>query len=463
MIALVDCNNFYVSCERTLDPSLNGRPVVVLSNNDGVVISRSNEAKALGIPMAAPVFQYKDIIKKHNVVSFSANFNLYMQLSERVMSVVNDYSPEVEVYSVDEAFIDMNGLEWKKPEQYLAAMRARIFAEVGIPVSVGIAETKTLTKVASEFVKKKQLPEGVLNISGEEVRDQYLRDLAVGDLWGIGRRFGAFLHEQHINTAHELMQKPDHWILKHLHIGGLKMVTELRGTPCFPVEANLVPPKQIMRSRSFGNYVESLADLKEAAALFVSMAAESLRAHKLVARTAGVFVNTNMFNDDDKYANTANDALAEPTAYTPALIAHVHRLLEGIYKPGFRYRKLGIILTDLFPAEKMQLTFSFNEGALKKHEALMGTLDSLNSKYKENHLVMLAAEGIDHSWRSKQEHLSTDSPAYVDPTQRTRFLTTVSAPNHERKTSKREKYTLDPAQDARALGKQIAERMMANR
>lgn len=463
MIALVDCNNFYVSCERTLDPSLNGRPVVVLSNNDGVVISRSNEAKALGIPMAAPVFQYNHIIAKHNVVSFSANFNLYMQLSEKVMAIVNDFSPEVEVYSVDEAFIDMTGLEWKKPQQYLGSLRARVLNDVGIPVSVGIAETKTLTKVASEFVKKNQIAEGVLNICGEEVRGQYLRSLEVGDLWGIGRRFGEFLNGQRIKTAYELMNQPDAWILKHLHIGGLKMAWELRGTPCFPVAANVVPPKQIMRSRSFGTYVESLSDLKEAAALFVSMAAESLRAHKLVARTAGVFLSTNLYNDDERYSGALNDALNEPTAYTPALISHVHRLLDSLYRPGLRYRKLGIILTDLFAAEKMQLTFSFNEGEMKKHESLMGTLDKLNAKYKENHLVMLAAEGVEHSWKSKQEHLSSETPVYVDPTQRTRFLTTTTTPTHEKKPSRREKYTLDPAQDARALGKQIAERMMANR
>ncbi|MBS1902785.1 MAG: Y-family DNA polymerase [Bacteroidetes bacterium] len=463
MIALVDCNNFYVSCERTLDPSLNGRPVIVLSNNDGVVISRSNEAKALGIPMAAPVYQYKEIIAKHRVVSFSANFNLYMQLSERVMAIVNDYSPEVEVYSVDEAFIDMTGLEWKQPEQYLASLRKRILDEVGIPVSIGIAETKTLTKVASEIVKKRQLPEGVLNICGEEHRTGYLQTLPVGDLWGVGRRFGAFLADQGIRTALELMNQPDAWVLKHLHIGGLKMVWELRGIPCFGVEANLTPPKQIMRSRSFGNYVTSIDELKEAAALFTSMAAESLRAHKLIAGVGGVFLHTNLFNDDEKYSNSVNDALVEPTAYTPDLIAHMHRLLESIYRPGYRYRKLGVILTDLFPAEKMQLTFSFDEGSLKKHEALMGTLDKLNSKYRENHLVMLAAEGIEHAWRSKQEHLSTDSPAYVDPKERTRFLTTVSAPSPNKMRPKREQYALDPAQDARALGKQIAERMMAKR
>lgn len=459
MIGLIDCNNFYVSCERTLDPSLNGKPVVVLSNNDGVVISRSNEVKAMGVSMAGAAYQYRDLFKKHGVRVFSANFNYYMQVSEQVMRIVRDYSPEVEVYSVDEAFINMRGLEWKKPTEYLRSLREQILREVKVPVSIGIAESKTLTKAASEFAKKDASIGGVLNLYGNPgERNEYLSKLEVGDLWGVGRQFEKFLQGENIHTALQLVQMPDHWILKHLHIGGLKMAWELRGIPCIPFEANLAPPKQIMRSRSFGKYVTSLGELKEAAALFMSMAAESLRAHKLVAGVAGVFILTNRFNDDPKYSPSLSDALDQPTSYTPDLIAHVHRLLEKMYRPEFRYQKLGVILSDLGAGNDMQLTFSYNEKSLLQHERMMGVLDKINAKYRENHLVMLAAEGISHGWHSKQEHLSQARPAYVDPKERTRFLTTVSVPGTTPK--RKERYTLEPAMQSRALGKQIAERMM---
>jgi DNA polymerase V len=467
MIGLIDCNNFYVSCERTLDPSLNGKPVVVLSNNDGVVISRSNEVKALGVSMAGAAYQYRELFKKHNVRVFSANFNYYMQVSEQVMRLVREVSPEVEVYSVDEAFINLRGLEWKKPTEYLRALREQILREIKIPVSIGIAESKTLTKAASEFAKKDPAHGGVLNLYGNpEVRNEYLRTLEVGDLWGVGRQFEKFLQSENIFNAMQLVEMPDHWILKHLHIGGLKMAWELRGIPCIPVAANLAPPKQIMRSRSFGKYVTSLGELKEAAALFMSMAAESLRSHNLIAGVAGVFFHTNRFNDDPKYSNSLNDALIEPTSYTPALIAHVHRLLDIMFRDGFRYQKLGVILTDLAEAKEMQLTFSYDEKALGKHNAMMSVLDKLNAKYRENHLVMLAAEGVDHGWQSKQEHLSQAKPAYVDPKERTRFFTTVSVPKSvERispfgRTKNPSHYSLAPAQQSIALGRQIAERIM---
>jgi DNA polymerase V len=458
MIGLIDCNNFYVSCERTLDPSLNGKPVVVLSNNDGVVISRSNEVKALGVSMAGAAYQYRDLFKKHGVKVFSANFNYYMYISEQVMRIVREYSPEVEVYSVDEAFISLRGLEWKKPTEYLRSLRDQVLRDVKVPVSIGIAESKTLTKVASEFAKKDASIGGVLNFFGDpDERNKYLSKLEVGDLWGVGRQFAKFLLEENILTASQLLEMPDHWILKHLHIGGLKMVWELRGIPCIPFEANIAPPKQIMRSRSFGKYVTSLDELKEAAALFMSMAAESLRAHKLVAGVAGVFIHTNRFNDDPKYSSALSDALYEPTSYTPDLIAHVHRLLEKIYRPEFRYQKLGIILSDLGEGKEMQLTFSYNEKTLRQQERMMTVLDNINAKYRENHLVQLAAEGTEHNWQSKQEHLSQAKPEYVDPKERTRFLTTVSIPGAP---TKRKDHAMEPAMQSRALGKQIAERVM---
>jgi DNA polymerase V len=464
MIALVDCNNFYVSCERLVDPTLKDVPVVVLSNNDGVVISRSNEVKAMGVGMAGPAYQYRDLFKKNGVRVFSANFNLYMQISEQVMSAVREYSPSVEVYSVDEAFLDLGGLEWKNPSAYLALLREFILNDVGIPVSVGIAESKTLTKVASEFAKKDPSLNGVMNMYGDPKRNEYLAKLPVGDLWGVGRQFAKLLEEEQITNALELVEKPDLWVLNRLHIGGLKMVWELRGIPCIPFEANLPPPKQIMRSRSFGKYVETLGELKEAAAHFMSTAAESLRSHGLVAGVAGVFLHANRFNpnEEERYSNSASSALLQPTSHTPTLIAHIEPLLEKIFKGGIRYQKLGIILTELKKADTMQLTLTYEDGSQAKEEAVMRALDTINAKYKENHLVRLAAEGTKFDWASKQEHLSTQTHAYADPKGRTRFGTTISVPSASMQGQKKGRHTLEPAQQGRALGKQVAERIMRN-
>ncbi len=458
MIGLIDCNNFYVSCERKIDPSLNGKPVVVLSNNDGVVISRSNEVKALGVKMADAAYKYKDLFKQHKVRVFSANFNYYMQISEAVMKTIQVFAPEVEVYSVDEAFIGMNGFRWAKPVEYLTLLKKEVDTTIGIPISIGIAESKTLAKVASEIVKKSKLSEGILKLTADDARDNYFPNLPVRDIWGVGRQYEAFLHRNGITTVGELLAKPDQWILNNLTINGLKMAWELRGKSCIPVEPSFRAPKQIMRSRSFGKYLTTCNELKEAAAFFASMAAESLRAHKLVAGTVGVFIHTNRFNNDPKYSNSLSDSFEQPTDYTPDLISRIHELLDRIFKAGYKYQKLGVILTNLSPASDRQLSFEHSENTLRRHMAVMDTLDKLNEKYRENNLLTIAAQGTEHAWRSKQEHLSLTTPVYLDPKDRTRFKTTNAVT--PKANPKDKQHTLVPAMQSRALGKQVVDRIM---
>lgn len=428
MIALVDCNNFYVSCERVIDPSLNGRPVAVLSNNDGVVISRSNEVKALGVPMAAPAFKYKDVFEKNKVVLISGNFSYYNVISQQVKGIVSDFTPDIEDYSVDEVFLSLTGRLYRTPIHQMQIMRNRIFEETGIPVSVGIARTKTLSKVAAEFVKTHPDSNGVMSLYDAPNVNDYLQQLPVGNIWGIGRQLSALLQENHINTALDLAKAQDLWVLKHLHINGLKTVHELRGIPSIAFESSAAPPKQIMRSRSFGRTVTTLSELKEATAFFTSMAAESLRAHNLVARNIGVFVMTNRFNSDPKYSNSRNRRLPEASAYTPELIAHSHELLENIFREGYRYNKVGVVLTELSSAQSCQLEFSHDEKESERNEKMMRTLDTLNGKYQNNFLLSLAAQGIAHGWRSKQENLTTTAPVYNDPKSRVRFMTTSTMP-----------------------------------
>jgi DNA polymerase V len=420
MIALVDCNNFYVSCERTLDPSLASRPVAVLSNNDGVIISRSNEVKALGVPMAAPVHQYRDVLKRHNVALISANFGYYITISDAVMSVVREYSPEIEVYSVDEAFLSLDGLEWKGLTAYMKQMLEHIRREVEIPVSVGIAQTKTLAKAASELVKKDPASEGVGELGDRESVLAALRQLPVGDVWGIGPSATAFLTAHHIHTAFDLMKAPEHWIRRHLHVTGLRTLMELRGVRCIGIETKREPPKSVMRSRSFGRYITELGEMREAVAFFASIVGETLRAEGCTARRLGLFFSTNRYNKDPKYNASLTTILPEPTASSQILIAHSLDMLQASWRDGFRYIKAGVVATEIRPAASLQLELGHSERA-ERTLRVMTAVDTINSKYRHN-LVSMASQGTSFPWRSKQEHLSEAPLEYVRPVQRYRFM-----------------------------------------
>jgi len=407
IFALVDCNNFYSSCERLFRPELKNKPIVVLSNNDGCIIARSNEAKALGIPMGAPYFKSKALINRHNVEVFSSNYALYGDLSHRVMSVLRELEPEVEVYSIDEAFISLPPGNRRDLSRYAKALKAKVEQWVGIPISVGIGPTKTLAKVANRFAKKEARHGGAFVIDHDNL-DGLLASVEVGDIWGIGRRSAAKLARIGIGNGLQLKEANDSWIRKQLTVTGLRTVMELRGTPCIALEDAGVNRKSVISSRSFGRPVSSLADLREAIASHVAIGAAKLREQGSAAGAIQVFIMTNRFKEDaPQYSGSTTIPLTTASACTPTLIGRALRGLERIYKPGYRFNKAGVMLTGLVPANRIQRSLLDREG--RDGAILMKSVDRINATWGRN-TIRFAAEGLTKSWRMQQ---SRKSPAYT--------------------------------------------------
>lgn len=379
--ALIDCNNFYVSCERVFNPKLQGRPVVILSNNDGCIIARSKEAKALSIPMGAPAFQHKQTFSQYGVVALSSNYTLYGDMSERVMSILEDAGYPIEVYSIDEAFLEL-------PEEFsslqAAEIRARVLQWTGIPISVGIGSTKTLAKVANK--QAKQRDDGIFLLDYPEA---VLIDLPLQDVWGIGAQTVAALGRFGIFTAGALAKCDEAWIQQHFSVTLVRTVLELRGISCLSLEEIAPPKKAIVSSRSFGRVVVRLEELKEAVATFMAIATEKLRAQYSLAAHLSVFVV-----GKDRFARSASRVLSVPTSYTPDLIAEAHRLLSELYREGAGYRKAGVILSHLFPVEEAQLDLFDNA----RSSALMNLIDEINRK-KKKRTLFFASEGTSAAWK----------------------------------------------------------------
>ncbi len=409
LFALVDCNNFYVSCERVFQPKLKGKPVVVLSNNDGCVIARSEEAKALGIAMGTPYFQYKDLIERQGVYVCSSNYALYGDMSGRVMSVLAQCVHQIEVYSIDEAFLFLSDTGPVISTEYARQIRVMVKRWTGIPVSIGIGPTKTLAKIASKVAKKKPDCGGVFDITDHSDADQLLDGVPVADVWGVGRQYAKFLNHRGITTALHLKNAPDRWVLKHMTVMGLRMVLELRGISCIPLKTTPAPKKGISVSRSFGKSVEALDNLKEAIATYTTRAAEKLRADHLIASCVTVFLMTNMFSDGPRYANSLTAECPIPTSYTPDLIHLSHQLLERIYRPGYRYQKTGVIFTGLVPEDRIQLNLFTPASSLDRNQELMHTVDRINGRWGSN-TIFFAAAGIKQPWRMRR---SMVSPRYT--------------------------------------------------
>ena len=407
LFALVDCNNFYVSCERLFRPELNGRPVVVLSNNDGCIVARSNEVKALGIAMGAPYFKNKSLIKKHNITVFSSNYALYGDISQRVMNVLQQLEPEVEIYSIDESFITLP-LPKKSGLSSYIALKKRVEQCVGIPVSVGVAPTKTLAKIANHLAKKGPRYAGVFDITSCPNIDQILCKISVGDIWGIGRRSAEKLSQIGITTGLQLKNAEQTWIRKHLSVTGLRIVKELQGEPCIPLEESASAKKSIVSSRSFSRPVEAFSDLREAVSSYVSIAAAKLRAQNSVASTLHVFINTNRFKKNSpQYNKTLAITMPQATSSTAVLIKHAARGLETIYKATYQYQKAGVMLTGLSPDNCRQLNLFY--AADHRQPQLMHALDKINAQWGQNTL-QFAATGLYKPWSMKQ---SKKSPAYT--------------------------------------------------
>jgi len=408
---LVDCNNFYVSCERVFDPSLEGRPVMVLSNNDGCVVARSNEVKALGIPMGIPVFKCRSLIRQHGIRTFSSNYSLYGDMSRRVMEVLSRFTPDIEIYSIDEAFLSFPEDLPRNVENMAREIRNTVKQWTGIPVSIGIGSTKTLAKVANRMAKSAAESEGVFNLARCPAPDNWLKRLPVKEVWGIGRRHEEFLIRHGITTAYQLKTAPDTWIRRHLAVTGLRTVWELRGISCIPLEEAPPPKKGIVSSRTFEKWVETREALEEAISLYTARAAEKLRDNHLLAACLQVFLTTSPYGEGPKYTNTFTAKLPFPTAYTPLLTSIARWAVGRIFRKGYHYKKAGIMLLEISREGMRQasLFYSKDHKALAREARLMKAVDDVNTRYGRETLTF-ASSGITRAWQS---HPSRRSPRYT--------------------------------------------------
>jgi len=396
--ALVDCNNFYVSCERVFDPSLARVPVAVLSNNDGCIIARSNEVKAMGVPMGAPYFQFKKLLARRGTRIFSSNYALYGDMSSRVMQVLGHCAPDVEVYSIDEAFLHLAGNG--KAEQQAREARRCVLQWTGIPTGIGIGPTKTLAKIANRFAKKFPEYGGVFDLTQRRDASDLLELVKVEDVWGIGSCRRKLLNAHGIHTARELRDANKKWIQQRLTITGLRTVYELRGVSCLPLEDAQPAKKGITSSRSFGEAVTEPEQLREALASYVTRAAEKLRGQASICGMLTVFITTKHFGKGPHYTNSRTVTLPEPTAYTPNLISFAEACLEKIYRPGYRYRKAGVMLTAIQPKGSTQAHL-FESADHSVNGALMDVVDEINGRWGRG-TVFFAASGTKQAWAMKQ-------------------------------------------------------------
>ncbi len=405
--ALVDCNNFYVSCERVFAPRLQGRPVVVLSNNDGCIIARSEEAKTLGIAMGEPFHKREPFLRREGVNVFSSNYPLYGDMSARVMEALSRFTPHQEIYSIDECFLGFV----PAPDADLLCTARHIRETVrqwtGIPVSVGLAPTKTLAKIANRCAKKDPASKNVCLLGDTTTIKQTLARTDVEDIWGIGRRYARFLHTRGVDTGLDLVRMPRDWVRNHLTVVGLQTVLELDRQPCFVLETTPAPAKSIVCSRSFGRRIRDKQALGEALARHIQRAAERLRAKGLLAHTVRVALETNRFQPGPQYAARRCQTLFHPTDATPALHKAAQGLLDVLYRSGFAYQKIGVTLLELVPHNHRQASL-FPPAAAEtgRQRDLMRTVDHLNTVYGRD-TVTWAASGLGpQQWHMRQNHVS---------------------------------------------------------
>ena len=409
MYALVDCNNFFASCERVFDSRLEGKPVIVLSNNDGCAIARSNEAKALGIKMGANFFEIEELVKKHNVQVFSTNFVLYADMSLRIKGLLSTFCPDVEDYSIDESFANFNGFENYNLKEYCTTIAKTIKQGTGIPVSIGVAPTKTLAKVANKYAKKYVAYNNVCFIDTEEKRIKALQKLEIGDVWGIGRQHTKRLTAMGVRTAYDFTQLSKAWVRKNMTVTGERTWSELQGVPCVAMETEAPPKQSIMVSRSFGKMIEDYNTISEAVSTYTAMATAKLRKQKSCAKSVLVFIDTNPFrNDLAQYSRHIVITLPVASNSTQEILHYVHDGLKKIYRPNYLYKKAGVMLMDICSETVVQGSL-FDRVDRKKHQRMMTALDAINDRYGRNTLKF-ACMGNGKAWHIKQERLS---PCYT--------------------------------------------------
>ncbi|MFI3264597.1 MAG: Y-family DNA polymerase [Rikenellaceae bacterium] len=404
MIGLCDCNNFFVSCERVFNPSLNGRPVVVLSSNDGCVIARSNESKALGIKMGQPLYQVRSIIEQHNVAIHSTNFPLYGDMSHRVMETLRDELPSIEIYSIDEAFLDMSGIAIESLKEYGERVSKKVRRNTGIPVSIGIAPTKTLAKIASKLCKSYPKLNGACLLYRPEDVEKVLSTLSIDEVWGIGRRSSKMLREYNITTAQRFREAPREWVQRKMGLTGLRTWLELNLESSILFDDRHSDKKSIMVSRSFSGELYTFEELREALSGFVSSAAEKLRQQSSVTGAVQVFILTNRHRADQVQYNGSEMIIFDtPTQSTIELATSATNALRKIFKQGYGYKKAGVILYDIRSEKGVQSSL-FDSTDHSKHRNLMKQLDSINSHYGKNSVRLGAQNNTVNKVRS--EHLS---------------------------------------------------------
>ena len=391
MYALIDCNNFYASCERIFKPQLNGKAVIVLSNNDGCVIARSNESKKLGIKMGQPYYQVKEIVESANVAVFSANLTLYGDISNRVMQIIKEICCAVEIYSIDEAFVDLNGLSLEQIRQMGEEIVLEVKRYVGVPVSVGIAPTKTLAKVASKLCKQYPKLNGCCVMYKKEDIGKVLSKFPIGDIWGIGRRYGRTLGDINIKNALDFVNLPENYIKKTMGVTGLRTWEELRGNPCILFEDSPTSKKQICTSRTFAKEINDFEELKSALVNFLSRSAQKMRQQKCSCGEMKIFIATNRFKDSDtSYNKVALVKFNTATDSTLQMVNSLENALRSIFDSGVMYKKAGVILSDIIDSNSVQLNF-FDDVNYAKHTNLMNIVDKINSTQGKN-IIILASE-----------------------------------------------------------------------
>ena len=405
MFALVDCNNFYVSCEKVFDPTLENRPVIVLSNNDGCVISRSDEAKKIGFKMGEPVFKKYDWLKQYNVKVFSSNYTLYGDMSDRVMTTLTGFSPKTEQYSIDECFLDLSFVDVKDILDYGYLIKNITVKNTGIPVGVGIGTTKTLAKIANKIAKRNLELNGVFYLDTKRRIKTALKNTPVDEIWGIGRQYAKLLVKNNINNAYEFSLINDHWIKKNLSVMGLRIKKELSGESCLPLETIIKQKKAIATTRAFGKKTDNYNYLREAVATYAIRCSEKLRKQKCLANLITVFIHTDPFNPNEKYINyTKTVAIPIPTNNNAEIVKYALFILKNIFRKGLKYKKAGVIVDDLVPDSSVQFSL-FDKADIQKSKKVSNITDFINAKYGRDTLK-LSVQGDGNEWKLRQENLS---------------------------------------------------------
>jgi len=409
MIALVDVNNFYASVERMFDPSLNGRPIVVLSNNDGCAIARSDEAKALGIEMGTPAFIIQTKLEQNNVAVFSSNYTLYGSMSERVMRILKSFVEKVEVYSIDEAFLDLSALKHTDLFSLAIQIREKVMSHTGLPISIGIAPTKALAKLANHFTKKHRKHVGVHLIASTDQAEALLQQSAIGDVWGIGPQHEQLLLENGVQTAADFIKLPEDWVRNNMSVVGLRLMFELRGIPAIKWEDIPPPKKNICTARSFGRLLTNFRDVQQAVAAHAASCAQKLRHENSCATKVHVFIETSPHRKEDKqHMASVTVRLNVATSSSSEIIKFAMHALKMIFQRGHNYMKAGVMVLDLVPQDNIQLGL-FDTRDRQKDNRLMKQLDSTNKSFGKN-IVRYGTQGYGRNWQLRQAHLS---PCYT--------------------------------------------------